>query len=502
MNNNVKCAPPMSDNFPGIEFVRREEFSSPGVPSFPPPQRSAAATTSYNYGYKPGAFATSTQVYNVHPYGTNGGLRVGNAAPTVRHINDYGVVSPSSYHHDPHASTTSQSRTCVSHTTQPLATTTTALPPSSLPQRAHVLEVEFGTLEVAEDGPDMLPTGWLERGHFFIAVHCVSPFVPLHSVPIPHRPPGKKVVRTKLAERKNLSCDFDNEVVTKNLTRHEQMALLDVWSQKSHILTGTEEAMLLGRVQIDLRGYPRMEMSAFKVYDGNAMEVGTLWFKLHLVTTPERVQSLRFEDVTSSSVRLVWEPPISDGGRKIEGYRIQLQEVDIDPTWKTICDHSESPISMYPVSNLRGHTRCRFEVSAINSCGAGDCLTIEGMTGPIPPSVTSAPQIVEERDNSVCLCWEASEDNGGSELLSFKVMMRKLTGASKWNPFGPSEKNAVWVDMGLVEASSSDSESHVERYFSAWVGHLEPRCEYRFKTYAINKLGLSDGSELSESHWT
>lgn len=45
--------------------------------------------------------------------------------------------------------------------------------------------------------------------------------------------------------------------------------------------------------------------------------------------------------------------------------------------------------------------------------------------------------------------------------------MRKIMGASRWNPFGPGEAAASWVEMGSISAAGDAA------MYNAWVGPLE-----------------------------
>merc|ERR1719517_73638 len=127
-------------------------------------------------------------------------------------------------------------------------------------------------------------------------------------------------------------------------------------------------------------------------------------------------------------------------------------------------------------------------VSAVNKVGPGDPCEFQITTAPVQPDPPSKPWIEEARDQCLNVAWHPPENDGGYPVTSYKVKMRKIIGASKWNPFGPGAAKATWVDMGTVGAATDEQEE--ASMYNAWVGPLEAgACEYRFSIVATNRAG-------------
>ena len=82
------------------------------------------------------------------------------------------------------------------------------------------------------------------------------------------------------------------------------------------------------------------------------------------------------DDVTDTSVHLVWSPPESDGGSKITKYVVEARKVkpededgEVDEDWT---DVAESPDCQCPVFNLDTGKDYEFRIRAVNELGPGD----------------------------------------------------------------------------------------------------------------------------------
>jgi len=141
------------------------------------------------------------------------------------------------------------------------------------------------------------------------------------------------------------------------------------------------------------------------------------------------------------------------------------------------------------------------DIKAVNKVGVGDSCEFQITTAPVEPDAPTKPWIQEARDGCLNVAWGPSPSDGGLPITAYKVKMRKILGASKWNPFGPGESKATWAEMGTVGASMSEEDE--PSAYNAWVGPLEgASCEYRFQIVALSQAGMSQGSELSEAYYT
>lgn len=390
-------------------------------------------------------------------------------------------------------------------------------------RRPHLMEVDLKALELRPDAPD-LDAGWMETTRHFVSFHPGA--TPIHALPLPNEAPkpldsvdGCHVASKpclaaapKVKTKANVEAvaTFDQQLALNLPEGLQPLLVVYVWAQNMHNVTGHEELTLLGRNSMSLTDFSQQRRPItwpMRAIDGNE-PIGDLILTLKVSSAPGPVQGLRLSDAKQDEVTLVWEPPANDHGSPVIGYRIRLlrkpEELDQNnpgPSawWKTLCPCTESLYPCYVVGNLLGNTVYTFDVVAINVCGPGDEHHIDVLTMPVEPGPPKQPFIAEARDGCLCVAWRPPESDGGADISAFKVMMRKVLGASKWSLFAPSDSEAVWVDMGTVGALMDEQDRPA--VYTAWVGPLEETsCEYRFQIIALNRVGPGSGSEMSDAY--
>merc|ERR1719263_719630 len=157
-----------------------------------------------------------------------------------------------------------------------------------------------------------------------------------------------------------------------------------------------------------------------------------------------------------------------------------VQEPKQDPQWLTLCELTNSMEPVYCVTNLQPNRQYKFEVAAVNGVGVGDELVFEAHTAPCEPAPPLKPWLKKRKGDAVCVAWYKSSVDGGAPILAYKLVMKMLPGASKWNPLGPSEDEASKVDVAMIDARNHPHE-HGQDIYSSWIQLDEPQCQYKFK---------------------
>jgi hypothetical protein len=400
-------------------------------------------------------------------------------------------------------------------------------------ERPHLLEVELDELELRPEADYHHQVAWYESLKYYVSLHPRSEHH--DNIPIPHdapratvdreylvsqvQPPKHPQVQVGLASFLSSKAPESDEGKKPDhpiVTFKEQLALmldkldvhlvLYVWGRKSSM--ASEEVTLIGRALAPLHDYAFQRKTTtwgvFDVQEGH--RVAEMRLRYHVATTPGPVQSPHLTDTKQSQVTINWEPPANDHGAPILGYKVSIlldAKMNEGPKWFELCECTKSKNPVYVVANLTGNTAYMVDVRAVNKVGAGDPCEFQITTAPVEPDPPSKPWIEEARDGCLNVAWEPPELNGGMPVTAYKIKMRKILGVSKWsvNPFGPSEKDAVWVDMGTVGAAMNEQAE--PSMYNAWVGPLEAgACEYRFQVVAMNRMGESRGSELSDPQYT
>eukprot|EP00929_Paragymnodinium_shiwhaense_P014033 TRINITY_DN121903_c0_g1_i1.p1 TRINITY_DN121903_c0_g1~~TRINITY_DN121903_c0_g1_i1.p1 ORF type:complete len:1143 (-),score=143.98 TRINITY_DN121903_c0_g1_i1:117-3545(-) len=415
-------------------------------------------------------------------------------------------------------------------------------------ERLHLLEIDLAMLELHPDAPDLAPR-WFESLTFYVSFHPRPESDP-DDIELPLDPPthtaeGTQLVSKSLPARvpavktfRLFGGDDEDEQKTKNpvveYNEHLELKIphLDrnlvayLWAKKSSV-TGSE-VTLIGRSLAPLQDFSlqrrQCNWGVFDVMEGH--RVAELRVKYSVYTTPGPVSKPSFvlrrrEDFTFEDEETVeqmqkegaphpflytirWSPPQNDHGSPVVAYCISIllkQQGSQEPRWVTLCPRTTSTLCEFVVNSLNGNTLYKLDVQAINKVGVGDSCEFTGQTAPVEPAPPGRPYLNEARDGCLNIAWRASPSDGGAPITAYKLRMRKIIGASKWNYFGPGESAAKWVDMGTVGAAQqTPTNPHA---YDAWVGPLEHQtCEYRFQVVALNSIGSSEGSELSEPHYT
>jgi len=279
-----------------------------------------------------------------------------------------------------------------------------------------------------------------------------------------------------------------------------------IWGRKASMTS--EAVTLIGRSLAPLNDFQLQRRSTtwgvFDIREGH--RVAEMRLKYSVATTPGPIRQPRLADCKQTEVTINWEPPESDHGAQLVGYKVSiLVEERGTSEWFSLCDCTKSVKPVYVVANLVGNTQYTFDIRAVNKVGPGDACEFQVSTAPVAPGPPSKPWIEEDRDGCVNVAWRSPSSDGGCPVTAYRIRMRKLLGATtfnQWHGMGPRDAHATYVDMGTVGALMCE-EQEDPSLFNAWVGPLEATCcEYRFQIIAVNRAGESKGSELSDGRYT
>ncbi|MGA1866877.1 MAG: fibronectin type III domain-containing protein, partial [Thermoplasmatota archaeon] len=118
----------------------------------------------------------------------------------------------------------------------------------------------------------------------------------------------------------------------------------------------------------------------------------------------------------NSWVELTWEPPVFDGSYSLKGYRIYKSADGGD--WNTI--DLESIILEYYDTDVQNGANYSYRMTTWNIIGESQPTNEQWA---IPQGETSAPThlSVQNGTSSIVLTWETPDDDGGSEILYYRV---------------------------------------------------------------------------------
>eukprot|EP00435_Cladocopium_sp_Y103_P056942 s1999_g19.t1 len=119
------------------------------------------------------------------------------------------------------------------------------------------------------------------------------------------------------------------------------------------------------------------------------------------------------------------------------------------------CDVSHmtasAPASTEPsvtLTNLSGNTVYIIRVWAVNEAGAGPAAEVMGQTGAVSPGLCgTARAATEGEEQALVLEWEPPSDNGGADLVAYRVWLRPVFQDGLGGFFPASN----YIDLGLFE---------------------------------------------------
>lgn len=192
-------------------------------------------------------------------------------------------------------------------------------------------------------------------------------------------------------------------------------------------------------------------------------------------TVPDPPGAPKVIDWDSSNVKLIWDRPRSDGGSRIQGYKLEYRDVK-EAAWNPhdilIKDNA------YQLYNLQSGLEYEFRVRAKNAAGfskpsppSSKFKLKDKFTVPSPPE---SPTVVKVGKNYVDLKWQRPASDGGSRITGYIIERRDVGGALwvKCNDYNVLDTE--YTVMNLIEGS-----------------------DYEFRVFAVNAAGRSEPSSCT-----
>jgi len=152
-----------------------------------------------------------------------------------------------------------------------------------------------------------------------------------------------------------------------------------------------------------------------------------------------------FAAAGNGTASLAWQPPASDGGRRIVGYRI---EASGQSGWYELVANTGTTATGYAATGLVNGTTYLFRVMAINAAGAGAVSL--GSNAVVPAGPAAAPLQVRANTGmgSIALSWQPPVVTGGLPITSYLVRWSGNGGAT-WQSANTGGPSPSYVIVGL-----------------------------------------------------
>ena len=193
---------------------------------------------------------------------------------------------------------------------------------------------------------------------------------------------------------------------------------------------------------------------------------------------PGAPRNLTATVVGTDAIELEWNPPTSDGGTRITGYRIEVS-TDAGATWPNtpLERNTGDTVTAYRHEGLPAGVTHHYRVSAINFNGAGPASNVAHDT--TEEVLPGAPRrlTARARGTSVIeLSWNAPSSSGSSPITGYRIESHAGTG--RWVP--------------LVADTDSRATTHTH-------DGLQPGTTHHYRVAAISRAGRSEWSDPTQA---
>jgi len=193
---------------------------------------------------------------------------------------------------------------------------------------------------------------------------------------------------------------------------------------------------------------------------------------LFTISGPPR--SLAASAVSPIQVDLSWDPPTSDGGSPVTGYRIDVK-VD-DGNYVTLEQNTASTSRVYSHTERTPDTKYSYKVYALNSIGTSgpsnesSATPTTTTTEPTPkekPEPPTSVTVTVVSQSQINLSWKSPADDGGDPITGYKIEVKEGTNSYKILTENTG-KNTKYTHLNLKSDTT-----------------------YQYRIFAINSVGTS-----------
>ncbi|CAJ1439778.1 unnamed protein product, partial [Effrenium voratum] len=278
-------------------------------------------------------------------------------------------------------------------------------------------------------------------------------------------------------------------------------ACIEVWEERAGLLGSSRKQ--LGQCYVPLEQRFNKRLCTWSITNAD-QEVGFVVCRFFLGTTPAPVRSLHVVTGTcrANELRLVWEPPLSDGDLPLRGYRVEAREPQSgarlggsagffsEPRTASAPASSEPQVTL---TNLAGNTVYIIRVWAVNEAGAGPAAEVMGQTGPVAPGLCGLAKGATDEE-ALSLEWEPPGNSGGADLVAYRVWLRPVF-QDGLGGFAPADS---FIDLGLFEHQGA---GNAVQKASVRLDQLQSCSGCLCSVAAINSAGLTGQSREAPVVW-
>ncbi|XP_067863510.1 immunoglobulin-like and fibronectin type III domain-containing protein 1.1 [Heptranchias perlo] len=200
-------------------------------------------------------------------------------------------------------------------------------------------------------------------------------------------------------------------------------------------------------------------------------------FSLAVTDKPQAPQGpVEVLDSSESCISFKWKPPKDDGGKPLEHYIVERQQVGRN-TWFKVGEVDKSTTT-FTFDKVEHGKNYKFKVKAVNSEGISEALVSDTVAAgrkaiPGPPA---KPKILNASSKSISLSWTPPHNTGSSRIIGY-VLEKRKKGSNTWSVITETPiTDKKWTVTDVIEG-----------------------LEYEFRVIAVNSSGLGEPSCETEA---
>ncbi|KAM8988496.1 immunoglobulin-like and fibronectin type III domain-containing protein 1 [Ara ararauna] len=228
--------------------------------------------------------------------------------------------------------------------------------------------------------------------------------------------------------------------------------------------------------KLSISSSERKDAGDYKVRLKNDSGVLEINLKLVVFDKPQPPAGpIKVVESSANDITIQWKPPKDDGGKPVQSYIIERQQVGKDE-WVTLGETPRS-CTTFTTNKVELDMSYYFRVRAVNAEGTSDALESEEVkaVSKATPGAPDPPEIVSASRDTITISWKAPQKSGSSRIVGYLVQKRKK-GTMTWLPV-----NSVPIADKKLEMTN-----------------LKKGLQYEFRVAAVNAAGTGDASEPSK----
>ncbi|XP_031464478.1 immunoglobulin-like and fibronectin type III domain-containing protein 1 isoform X1 [Phasianus colchicus] len=221
----------------------------------------------------------------------------------------------------------------------------------------------------------------------------------------------------------------------------------------------------------------RKDCGDYKVRLKNDSGILDIDLKVEVIDKPQPPAGpLKIVGSSAHDVTIQWNPPKDDGGKPIQNYVIEKQQVG-KSNWVTLGEIPRS-CTTFTTSKVEQDMSYYFRVRAVNAEGTSEALESDEVVtiSKASPGAPDPPEIIGVSKDTITISWKAPRKTGGSRISGYIVQKRK-------------KGSMTWVPVNSVPIADKKLK----------ITDLKKGLQYEFCVAAVNASGMGDISAPSEA---